>query len=67
MEPVTAERGGGKFVYAHWCGGPACEAEMKDETKATIRCIPLAAPEEQGACLMCGGPSSRRVIMAKSY
>jgi prolyl-tRNA synthetase len=67
MEPVTAERGGGKFVMAHWCGSPACEARIK-ETKATIRCIPL---EDQwggpGQCLVCGQPSPQRVVVAKAY
>ena len=40
MEPVTAERGGGKFAMVQWCGSPECEEKIK-ETKATIRCIPL--------------------------
>jgi prolyl-tRNA synthetase len=67
IEPVTAERGGGKFVMAHWCGGEACEARIK-ETKATIRCIPL---EDRwggpGKCMVCGGASPQRVVVAKAY
>jgi prolyl-tRNA synthetase len=67
VEPVTAERGGGKFVAAHFCGKVACEDKIK-ETKATVRCIPL---EDRwggaGACLVCGGPSPQRVIIAKAY
>jgi prolyl-tRNA synthetase len=67
IEPVTAEHGGGKFVLAHWCGDAACEARIK-ETKATIRCIPL---EDRwggaGRCMVCGGPSPQRVVVAKAY
>jgi prolyl-tRNA synthetase len=64
---VTPERGGGKFVMAHWCGNPACEMRLK-ETKATIRCIPL---EDHfggaGKCMVCGGESPQRVVVAKAY
>ncbi len=57
----------GGFLLSHWCGGAECEAKIKTETKATIRCIPLDAPEEQGTCVFCKGPSSRRVIFARAY
>ncbi|MEJ2420594.1 MAG: proline--tRNA ligase [Acidobacteriota bacterium] len=61
--------GRGGFFYAHWCGRADCEAKVKDETKATIRCIPFESetPEEKGACLVCGGPSDRRVVWARAY
>ena len=52
---------------AHWDGTGETEQKIKEETKATIRCIPLDAPEELGACVYCGKPSGRRVIFAKSY
>ena len=57
----------GGFLVSHWCGNPKCEAQVKEETKATIRCIPLSAPEESGACLICGGSSRRRVYFARAY
>lgn len=55
------------FVMAHWCGSGACEARAQDETKATIRTVPFDAPEEQGKCILCGEPSSSRVVFSKSY
>ena len=59
------ERGG--FILAHWDGTPETEEKIKNETKATIRCIPLDAPEEQGKCVYSGEPSTRRVIFARAY
>ncbi|WP_247234921.1 proline--tRNA ligase [Telluribacter sp. SYSU D00476] len=55
------------FVLAHWDGTPETEEKIKEETKATIRCIPLNAPEEEGTCIYTGKPSSRRVMFARSY
>jgi prolyl-tRNA synthetase len=67
MEPVTAERGGGKFVMAGWCGNRACEDRLK-ETKATIRCTPLEDRWGGGStCVVCGGASPQRVVLAKAY
>jgi prolyl-tRNA synthetase len=57
----------GGFLRGHWCGSGDCETRIKEETKATIRCIPLDAPEEAGACLACGEGSERRVIYARAY
>jgi len=62
----TIESPGG-FLRCHWCGSAACEKQVKDETKATIRCIPLDAPEEKGTCLVCGEASKRRVHFARAY
>jgi prolyl-tRNA synthetase len=59
------EKGG--FILAHWDGTPETEEKIKTETKATIRCIPLDAPEENGKCVYSGAPSSRRVIFARAY
>lgn len=59
------EKGG--FVLAHWDGTKETEAAIKEQTKATIRCIPLDAAEEQGACVYSGKPSSRRVLFARAY
>ena len=57
----------GGFIYAHWNGSTEVEARIKEETKATIRCIPLDAPAEAGKCILTGEPSNRRVIFAQSY
>ena len=59
--------GKGGFVSAHWDGTAATEEKIKDLTKATIRCIPLDALEEAGACVFTGNPSSKRVLFAKAY
>lgn len=55
------------FVYAHWDGTPETEERIKQETKATIRCIPLNAKEEAGSCIYSGKPSNKRVLFAKAY
>lgn len=65
LKKVLAEKGG--FVLAHWDGTPESEAAIKGETKATIRCIPLDAPDEPGQCVYSGKPSARRVLFALAY
>ncbi len=60
------EKDGG-FAMSHWCGSPGCEQKVKDDTKATIRCIPFGDKGEEGTCLICGEKSDRRVVFAKSY
>jgi prolyl-tRNA synthetase len=57
----------GGFLLCHWDGTPETEERIKNETKATIRCIPLDAPEEEGVCMVTGKPSHRRVIFARAY
>ena len=57
----------GGFIMAHWDGTPETEERIKNETKATIRCIPLDAPEEEGKCILTGKPSNRRVAFARAY
>ncbi len=59
--------GKGGFVLAHWDGTPETEAQIKEETKATIRCIPLDAPEEDGVDMISGKASKRRVLFARAY
>jgi prolyl-tRNA synthetase len=59
--------GKGGFVLAHWDGTAQTEAAIKDETKATIRCIPLDAPAEAGTCIYSGKPSGKRVLFARAY
>ena len=57
----------GGFILAHWDGTPETEEAIKEKTKATIRCIPFDAPEEDGKCIFSGKPSKRRVVFARSY
>lgn len=57
----------GGFVEAHWDGTPETEDKIKELTKATIRCIPNDAVEEEGKCVLTGNPSTRRVLFAKAY
>ena len=59
------EKGG--FVSAHWDGTPETEEKIKEQTKATIRCIPLNAMEEEGKCILTGNPSNKRVLFAQAY
>ena len=65
FKKVLEEKGG--FISAHWDGTEEEEEQIKEETKATIRCIPLDAETENGVSLISGKPSSKRVIFAKSY
>lgn len=55
------------FISAHWDGTGETEEKIKQETKATIRCIPLDAEEEIGSCVFTGSPSKKRVLFAKAY
>ncbi|MCM1491006.1 MAG: proline--tRNA ligase [Muribaculum sp.] len=59
------EKGG--FILAHWDGTPETEEKIKEETKATIRCIPFEGDTTPGVCMVTGKPSARRVIFARSY
>ncbi|ALL05253.1 proline--tRNA ligase [Pedobacter gandavensis] len=55
------------FVSAHWDGTPETEQKIKEETKATIRCIPLNNKQEDGVCIYSGKPSKQRVLFARAY
>ena len=57
----------GGFFLAHWDGTPETEARIKEETKATIRCIPFDSEEEEGVCMVTGKPSKHRVLLARAY
>ena len=59
--------GKGGFVLAHWDGTAETEEKIKNETKATIRCIPLDGQIEAGNCMVTGNPSSRKVLFARAY
>mgnify|MGYP005670986507 FL=1 len=65
FKQVIDDKGG--FVSAHWDGTAETEDKIKQETKATIRCIPLNNQEEEGKCVLTGNPSAQRVIFAKAY
>ncbi len=65
FKEVLDSKGG--FILAHWDGTEETEAQIKAETKATIRCIPVDAPDEDGVCIISGKPSKRRVLFARSY
>ena len=65
FEDILDNKGG--FAHAHWDGTPETELEIKEKTKATIRCIPLDWPDEAGKCILTGKPSARRVLFAKAY
>ena len=57
----------GVFIMAHWDGTPETEELIKNETKATIRCIPLAGDKTPGKCMVTGKPSACRVLFARAY
>jgi len=62
--------GQGAFVFAGWCGDEACEAAVKEDTKATIRCLPdpeFRSPEAPARCMRCGRPSSAEAVWARAY
>jgi len=55
------------WAYSWWCGDATCEAKVKEDTKATTRCIPLDQPGGSGKCVVCGKPASEKVYFAKAY
>jgi prolyl-tRNA synthetase len=65
FQSVLQEKAG--FISAHWDGTPETEDKIKDLTKATIRCIPLANQQEEGKCVLTGKPSIQRVLFAQAY
>ncbi len=65
FQKVLDEKGG--FVAAHWDGTGETEDKIKELTKATIRCIPIDNPLEDGVCILTGNPSKQRVLFARAY
>lgn len=65
FKEVLENKGG--FISCHWDGTVETEKRVKEETKATIRCIPLDVKEEEGTCIFTGKPSNNRVLFAKAY
>jgi len=62
---VVENKGG--FIYAHWDGTLETEVKIREETKATIRVIPLNSPKSKGKCVYSGKPSNQRVIFSRAY
>ncbi|MDD3539394.1 MAG: proline--tRNA ligase, partial [Atribacterota bacterium] len=65
FKEIMAEKRG--FIKAYWCGNEKCEEEIKRDTKATIRCIPLDENREKGKCIFCGAESSSPVYFGRAY
>ncbi len=65
FKKVIEEKGG--FISAHWDGTSATEDKIKNETKATIRCIPIEEEKTEGKCMVTGQPSAQRVLFARAY
>jgi prolyl-tRNA synthetase len=55
------------FANASWCGSAECEAKIKEETRATMRCIPLEQEGQEGGCVACGKPTGEKAIFARAY
>jgi len=55
------------WAYSYWCESEVCEAKVKEETKATIRCMPLGQEESHGKCIVCGEPARNKVYFARAY
>ncbi len=55
------------FALSYWCGGAECEAKIKEETRATMRCIPLEQSGRPGVCVYCGKAAAERAIFARAY
>jgi len=55
------------WAFSWWCGSKECEAKIKEETKATTRCIPFQQPDGQGRCIYCGQPASEKAYFARAY
>ena len=55
------------WAFSWWCGSPACEAKVKEDTKATTRCIPLDQPGGSGPCIVCGERATEKVYFARAY
>ena len=65
FKEIIANEGG--FIFAHWDRSKEAEAQIKQETKATIRCLPLGDRSEAGKCMVTGAPSEQEVLFAIAY
>ncbi|MHC4789596.1 MAG: His/Gly/Thr/Pro-type tRNA ligase C-terminal domain-containing protein, partial [Planctomycetota bacterium] len=57
----------GGFALARWCGSVECEAKVKEETTATLRCIPFEQPGGEGPCVVCGERAAEQAVWARAY
>jgi prolyl-tRNA synthetase len=57
----------GGFAYSWWCGDAGCEAQIKEQTRATVRCIPLEQEPGKGKCIHCGAETDERAIFGRAY
>ena len=55
------------FASAWWCGNAECEDKVKEDTQATIRCIPIEQPDSGGTCIVCGAEAKEITIFARAY
>ena len=55
------------FAFSFWCGSAECEAKVKEETKATMRCIPMEGSTGSGVCIYCGKPATEKGIFGRAY
>ena len=55
------------WVYVWWCGGKECEAQIKTDTKASSRCIPIEQPGGEGKCVVCGEKAEKKAYFARAY
>jgi len=55
------------WAEAWWCGSPDCELKVKEDTKATTRCIPFDKPDDEGSCIVCGASAKEKVIFGRAY
>jgi prolyl-tRNA synthetase len=57
----------GGWALSYWCGSAECEAKVKEDTRATTRCIPLDQQPSDGKCIVCGEKATHKVYFAKAY
>ena len=55
------------WAFSWWCGNADCEAKVKEDTKATCRCIPLEQPGGSGKCIVCGQPADEKAYFSRAY
>ena len=67
LRAQMADEGGGGFADIYWCGNPACETKIREETRATCRAIPLNQRKDGGVCIVCAEPAAERAFFAKAY
>jgi prolyl-tRNA synthetase len=67
LSAQMADEGGGGFADIYWCGNPACETKIREETRATCRAIPLNQHKNNGRCVVCREPAIERALFAKAY